>query len=414
MKLNNLTDNLFLKLLSLGAAIVLWIVVLVISDAEISKTYSMEVNLKNTDVVTENGKVFWVEDGSNFIKMTVHARRSVIEDLKQTDFVVSADMEKDLKYDSQVTIRVECKNSNIKIEEDITLSRNNVKVSIEDSATEQFPVHVNHTGTINNGLMVGSMVPEQTIIKVTGPASIVERIKEVKAVVDVTGIPTTTVKNCALKLYDADGDLIDNTYLNYVGKSDGINVTVSMLNTKTIPLVFNYSGTPAENYKVIDVDWKPETIEIAGNAEVLTALTNLRIPAEVVNVDGISEELQLIVDVTEYLPSGVIVKEESSASVLVIVEVEYTEPVEEEVVENTVSEEDETEKQEETKEPSKEPTQEVKPEEPENTTGESSEEKIDTNESKIENDTSAESGNDETQNDQEKETVENEKTENNS
>ena len=97
MKLNNLTDNLFLKLLSLGAAIVLWIVVLVISDAEISKTYSMEVNLKNTDVVTENGKVFWVEDGSNFIKMTVHARRSVIEDLKQTDFVVSADMEKDLK-----------------------------------------------------------------------------------------------------------------------------------------------------------------------------------------------------------------------------------------------------------------------------------------------------------------------------
>ena len=258
------------------------------------------------------------------------------------------------------------------------------------------------------------MVPEQTIIKVTGPDSIVERIKEVKAVVDVTGIPTTTVKNCALKLYDADGDLIDNTYLNYVGKSDGINVTVSMLNTKTIPLVFNYSGTPAENYKVIDVDWKPETIEIAGNAEVLTALTNLRIPAEVVNVDGISEELQLIVDVTEYLPSGVIVKEESSASVLVIVEVEYTEPVEEEVVENTVSEEDETEKQEETKEPSKEPTQEVKPEEPENTTGESSEEKIDTNESKIENDTSAESGNDETQNDQEKETVENEKTENNS
>ena len=64
-------------------------------------------------------------------------------------------------------IRVECKNKNIKVEDNVTLSRNNVIVSIEDSATEQFPVHVSHTGSINSGLMVGSMVPEQTIIQVT-------------------------------------------------------------------------------------------------------------------------------------------------------------------------------------------------------------------------------------------------------
>ena len=327
MKLNKLTDNLFLKILSVVTAIILWLIVVVISDAEGTDVFSMEVALKNTDVVTENGKVYWVEDGSNYVKLTVRARRSILEDLKATDFVLTADMEKDLKYDSQVEIRVECKNRNIDVNEDITLSRNNVKVSIEDSATEQFPVHVSHTGTISDGLMVGSMVPEQTIIKVTGPVSIVERIKEVKAVVDVTGLPATSVKNCALKLYDGDGDPIDTTYLNYVGKSDGIDVTVSMLHTKMIPIVFSYSGTPAENYEVTDVDWKPELIEIAGNSEVLAALTNLRIPAEAVNVDGITEELQLIVDVTAYLPSGVILKDTSSASVLVIVEVKYNEPV---------------------------------------------------------------------------------------
>ena len=148
----------------------------------------------------------------------------------------------------------------------------------------------------------------------------------VKAVVDVTGLPASSVKTCMLKLYDGDGDPIDTTYLNYVGKSDGINVTVSMLNTKTIPLVFSYSGTPAENYKVADVEWKPELIEVAGNSEVLAALTNLRIPAEAVNVDGIEQELQLIIDITEYLPSGVVLKDEASASVLVIVELEYFAP----------------------------------------------------------------------------------------
>ena len=57
---------------------------------------------------------------------------------------------------------------------------------------------------------------------------------------DVTGIPGTTVKTCELKLYDSDGGLIDNTYLNYIGKTNGIDVTVSMLNTKSVPLKFSY------------------------------------------------------------------------------------------------------------------------------------------------------------------------------
>lgn len=364
MKLN-LTDNLFLKLISLFAAIVLWLVVVIISDAEITTTISAEVTLKNTNVVTENGKVFWVEDGSNFVKITVRERRSILEKLNQSDFVLTADMEKDLKYDSMVAIRVECKNKNIEVDEDVKLSHNNVKVSIEDSATEQFPVHVSHTGTINAGLMVGSMVPEQTIIKVTGPVSIVERIKEVKAVVDVTGLPATTVKNCTLKLYDANGDVIDTTYLNYVGKSDGIDVTVSMLNTKTIPLVFSYSGTPTENYRVADVDWKPELIEIAGNSEVLTALTSLRIPAEAINVEGIDQELQLLIDITEYLPSGVILKDEANASVLVIVEVEYLAPETEQ--EESGTREEETTQPEEPSEESQQPedTQETEPPAPE-------------------------------------------------
>lgn len=320
-----LMDNLFLKILSVVIAVILWIVVVIISDAESTDTFSIEVALKNTDIVTENGKVFWVEDGSNMVKLTVRARRSVLEDLKDSDFVLTADMEKDLKYDSLIDIRVECKNRDVDVDEDISLSRSNVKVSIEDSATEQFPVYVSYTGTVNDGLVVGSMVPEQTVIKVTGPVSIVERIKEVKAVVDVTGLPKTASKTCSLKLYDGDGDPIDTTYLNYVGKNDGIDVTVSMLNTKMIPLVFEHSGTPAEGYKAAEIEWKPEMIEVAGTQEVLSALTSLQIPAEAVNIEGADEEMQIIVDITEYLPAGVILKDETSASVLVIVGIEQSE-----------------------------------------------------------------------------------------
>ena len=329
MKLK-LTDNLFLKGLSVLIAIVIWLVVVNINDAEITETYPVTVQLINTDVITGNGKVFRVIEGSDAVRVKVKARKSIVEQLKTTDFILTADMQKDLKYDRMVGITVECRNKNINIDENVTLNRSNLEVSIEDSATEQFPVYVRQAGEPSTGLVVGSMVPEQTIIKITGPVSIVERIKTVEAQVDVTGLTASTVKTCDLKLYDSVGGIIDSTYLNYVGKTNGIDVTVSLLNTKTVPLKFSYTGTPAENYVVKEISYKPEVIEIAGNADVLYSISRWEIPGEAVNVEGIDEELQLVIDLTQYLPSGVILKNEDDASALVIVEVEYAEPEEEE------------------------------------------------------------------------------------
>ena len=337
MKLK-ITDNLFLKILSVLLAIVLWLTIVNINDAKATQEYKLEVHLLNTEVITENGKVFRVEDGTNWVKVTVRERQSVLRGLKESDFVLTADMEKNLKYDRLVGINVECKNRNINVNEDVTLDRSNVNVSIEDSATEQFQIIVTDIGKANDGLMVGSMVPEQTIIKISGPVSIVERIERVEAQVDVTGLPVTSVKNCTLKLYDSAGNFIDPTYLNFIGKNDGISVTVSMLHKKTVPLIFAYEGTPAENYKVKEVEWKPEFIEIAGAPAVLAGMNSIQIPAHVVNVDGIDEELQLVIDITPYLPSGVILADQTNASVLVIAELEYVEPKEDDTIEDVETE----------------------------------------------------------------------------
>ena len=347
MKLK-LTDNLFLKVLSVVIAVLIWIVVMNINDAEKTKPFQLDVKLINTEVITGNGKVFRVVDNSDTVILKVRARKSILDELKGNDFILTADMQKNLKYDRMVGITVECKNRNINVDEQVTLNRSNVDVSIEDSVTEQFQVHVSHTGPPNNGLVVGSLIPEQTIIKISGPVSLVEKIETVEAVVDITGLPGTTVKTCELKLYDAAGGMIDNTYLNYIGKNEGIDVTVNMLNTKTVPLRFSYTGTPAENYIVKDISCKPETIEIAGNAGVLSGISRWEIPEEAINVEGIDDELQLVIDLTQYLPSGVILKDANDASALVIVEVEYVEPEEEEKEEK----EEETEADEETSKPS--------------------------------------------------------------
>ena len=329
MKLK-LTSNLFLKVISLGIAVLIWLVVMNINDAEKTEGYPVGVQLINTEVITENGKVFRVVEGTDLVNVRVRARKSVLDTLKASDFVLTADMRKDLQYNNMVGITVECKNKSINVAEQVTLSRRNVEVSIEDSATEQFQVHVRKHGQENEGLVVGGLIPEQTIIKITGPVSLVQRIAVVEAVVDVTGIPATTVRTCDLKIFDSAGGEIDDTYLNYIGKTDGIDVTVSLLKTKTVPLKFAYSGTPAENYAVKDISYKPETIEIAGTETVLSSIVRWEVPAEAVNVDGIDEELQLVVDLANYLPSGVVLAKPEESTALVIVEVEYVEPEEDE------------------------------------------------------------------------------------
>ena len=93
-----------------------------------------------------------------------------------------------------------------------------------------------------------------------------------------------------------------------------------------------------ENYKVKEIEWKPEFIEIAGNPAVLAGMNSVQIPAQVVNVNGIDEELQLVVDITPYLPSGIILADQTNASVLVIAELEYVEPKEDEVEEDSEEE----------------------------------------------------------------------------
>lgn len=419
MKLK-LTDNLFLKVLSVLAAIILWLVVINISDAEAIQRYNLEVSLLNTNVITDNGKVFRVEEESNIVRLTVRARRSVLEKLKSTDFTLTADVEKNLKYGDLVGITVECANKDINVEEDVSLSRSNVKLSIEDSATEQFPVNVKQVGAANDGLVVGSMVPEQTIIKITGPVSIVERIKLVQAEVDVTGLPGTSVKTCKLKLYNSDGDEIDDTYLNYMGKSEGIDVTVSMLNTKNVSLEFSYIGTPAENYVVKEVSCKPEYVEIAGTSSVLDGLSSIQISPEAVDVEGIDEDLQLVIDLTQYLPPGIILPDQNDASILVTVELEYVESDEEE------SEEQENPTETGTNTEAAKPPGEVSderdtPTAPENnsngdsnTSNDSEKTNPDNNDSAANEDGTANADNEINQNNNEMESERNDKTESNS
>ena len=70
-------NNLLLKILSVIAAVLLWLVVVNIDDAVTSKPFkNIKVNMINMDVLTEQGQMCRVEEGTDTVDIVVYARRS--------------------------------------------------------------------------------------------------------------------------------------------------------------------------------------------------------------------------------------------------------------------------------------------------------------------------------------------------
>lgn len=321
MKTKLINNNLLLKILSVIAAMLLWVIVLNIDDPVSDKTFkNVKVSMINTDTITSQNQVYRIEEGTDTVDLKVYARRrSVLNKLKPSDFVVTADMQKDLRYDSMVKIEVKY-TGNYSIDH-IEQSRTNVLVSIEESVTEQFKVSVRTEGEPSGGLVVGSALPEQTLVEITGPISVVEKIKRVEASVDISGITGTVVRKCKLKLMNSDGDEIDGTYLEYIGKDSEFEVTVTTLNTKLVGISFDISKLAPEGYGLRSISYKPETVTIAGLKSQISSIYNLSIPAEALNPEKKLGRIEQIVDISQYLPDGVSISNKDDCEIAVTMEI---------------------------------------------------------------------------------------------
>ena len=196
-----LTNNLGLKLLSIIAAVMLWLIIVSIDDPVAYQDFSgIRVTMLNEDTVTDRDKVYRIEDNSDIISIRVQAKRSVLAKLTPEDFTATADMEKNIKFDNLVGIEVTCNNRNVK-STDITKSRENVVIRIEDASSEQFNVVVNQIGQEGEGYLVGMAVPEQSLLQISGPASVIAEIRRVVVDLNKTGFTTDQIKNCEIKIF---------------------------------------------------------------------------------------------------------------------------------------------------------------------------------------------------------------------
>lgn len=325
-----LLNNLGLKITSLVVAIVLWMVVINITDPIVTTTYrNVSVRMVNTNIVTDNGKTLEVLDGTNVIPtVTVKAPRSVIQNLSNSsDTIVAIADLKNLSSDS-TTIPIELSTAkfNDKIDS-IRSSVENVRVSIEERKTLQLPIYATTSGEIEGGYILGDINLSQNQVRVSGPASVIESISRAEVDVPVTGFTETISTVSDIILYDVAGNKIVSSLLTL--NVDAVNVDVGILATKKVPIYYATTGTPAVGHDVTgEIECNPETVVVAGDKSAISHISMVNIPSSELNITGQTSNMLAVLNISDYLPEGIRLAENQNAKVSITV---YIEPF----VENT-------------------------------------------------------------------------------
>ncbi len=304
MKKAKIFENFGLKVLAVFISILLWLAVINVSDPVINTTYTeIPVVVTNTESVTTEGKVYELESEST-VAISVSAKRSVQDYLSEDNFKAVVDLEEFDEATGQVPIRVESNKYNGQIESMKSKTEFAV-VHIEDMLRKQFVIAPVVTGDPEEGYVVGEVTTAENIVRISGAQSVVSAIKKVTAEMSVSGLNSDVNTSVDLKLYDQDGRQIKDN--NLTQNISTVAMSAQILATKEVPLQFSVSGMPKEGYSVSGaLSASSDTIRIAGKQKTLAGVNVIDVPATAVNVDGADKDVSINVDLTDYLPEGIV------------------------------------------------------------------------------------------------------------
>ena len=300
--LKKLTDNMGLKLLSLGLAFLLWLFVVSIENPVMNLSFtSIPLSVENADVMEKQGKAFELADSSRTVTVTVKAERSVLSELSRDNIKAVVDMN-DLEG-NKVPISVKSTRYSDRIKS-INPTKEFANVIIEDLAKSQFRIQVETSGNLPEGYAVGTTSVQNNVVRVSGPESIVNSIAEAVVRVNITGMTNEIHTVVPILLLDEDGDEVNTETLEV--SLDQVSASVEIWKVMEVPVYAGFTGTPANGYVATGVvTTEPSSVYVTGNSSALKDLTSISLPSSLLDVTGETGTASSEVNVEYYLPDNV-------------------------------------------------------------------------------------------------------------
>ncbi len=319
-----LMNNIGLKILAFFVAFMLWIMVVNIDDPVTHKTFSdIPVSVINEEVLAkaQQPQTYQIVDNTQAVDVTVTAKRKTLNKIKEKDIIAVADI-KELTLDTQIPIDITISGFEERYD-NAQANPRNLQIKLEDEETKRFPIVPTTTGTVRDGFVLGDIQAMPEKVSIRGPKSVIAEISRVEASVSVSGLSKDAILDSELVLYDSNNNVIDQNLLSNNLGTEGVGVSVQILNTKSIPLEFDTSRIEtARGYEFTGITYEPQTVQISGEREDMGSITSLRVPASALAVTDVMEKTEKVIDVSEYLPDNIRLADENAGSVVVTISVE--------------------------------------------------------------------------------------------
>ena len=287
------------RMISVVLAVVLWAYVIGEVNPTVKKTFSeVPVELTNTETLADRGLALTGNE-EYFAAVVVEGARSELNELKEADVHVTADMYGYEKGENHVSLEVTLPDG-ISLEE---LKTPEITVILEDLETKHLPVTVDFAGEPGENLEPDYSYTVPAEVEVRGAASVVAKVETVRVQLDVSDLTETwDVYSEIPTAWNKDGKLVKNVTIS----AQSVEVQAVMFHTKKVPLELKVTGTPDEKYGDADITI-PKEITVKGSAEALERITSIN--ADSIDISDVKKNGT--VEINPHLPGGVELAEAS-------------------------------------------------------------------------------------------------------
>lgn len=289
----NAVRDIFPKVLSIVAAVILWFYVVDIRTTIEEKVVSgIPVIIQNFD---SEANLDVISGREHTVEVTVSGIKNDIEKITQSDIVVTADMNGiktagTYKLDINVTSP-----SGITV---INKSSSDITVTVDKTTSRHFPIDVEYFYTDVDASVyeIGDEILSASSIQITGPQKIVDSIDKMLVELNMDVIrDTIDSKGCTVVPVDKNGDVVSSPYIKL--NQTTVDVLIPVYKEAEVEVIPIYSDEL--NYIISYSDFSPKIVTVRGKVEAVNSIDCIF--TEVIDV----EKEVAVVNANLDLPDGI-------------------------------------------------------------------------------------------------------------
>lgn len=313
-----LRKPLVLKILSLIAAIIIWIYVINIENPEVEyELKAVNVNVTTKDTIPYKNGLIITQGQSQTIDVKLKGRHNSLSSYDFNTITAAVDINS-VTQEGEYTLPI-----NITVPGNdvwlVSSTPNKIKLIFSKTKTLNVPIKVVTDGTLPNNYVIDTTKVEPAFINVTGPTKEVESISHAAVHINVDNLTkdTTKTSNISLITYD-NKELKSNNITLDINK---VNVGISLLKKKDVPLTVKTIGKYSQNDKsVITYDIKPKIVTILGKPENVDKIETINLGT--IDVTNVIDNQQRSFDI---IVPNTVKKQSTETSAMVTIKISSSE-----------------------------------------------------------------------------------------